>query len=104
PEMHVETDETCPTCRGKGNIQASILIIDEIENKLQALAKQNKHKLVVIKTHPFLEAYINRKKGFRSLKKRWQKKYNIQLKVVASTTYHLTEYHFFNNDEEEISL
>ncbi len=104
PEMDIETEETCPTCRGKGKIQASILIVDEIENKLQAIAKQKDHKMVVIKTHPFIEAYINRKKGFSSLKKQWQKKYKIQLKVVASTAYHLTDYHFFNKEEEEISL
>lgn len=104
PEMHIQTEETCPTCQGKGKIQASILIIDEIENNLQAIAKQNKHKSVTIKTHPFLEAYINRKKGFRSLKKKWEKKYKIQLKVRASTAYTLTEFHFFNKKDEEISL
>jgi ribonuclease G len=104
PEMHINTEETCPTCHGKGKTQASILILDEIENKLQAISKQNKHKSVIIKTHPFLEAYINRKKGLRSLKKRWQKKYKIQLKVIKSTVYPLAEYHFFNEKEEEISL
>ena len=31
PETEIKTTETCPTCFGKGEVQASILIIDEIE-------------------------------------------------------------------------
>ncbi|MFO7878772.1 MAG: Rne/Rng family ribonuclease [Bacteroidota bacterium] len=104
PEMHIQTEETCPTCQGKGKIQAGILVVDEIANKLQAISKQNSHKQVKIKTHPFLEAYINKKRGLlRSLKKTWQKKFKIQITVIADTSYTLTEYHFFNNKDEEIS-
>lgn len=104
PEMHIQTDETCPTCLGKGKIQAGILILDEIENKLQLLAKQNKEKRVVLKVHPFLEAYINKKSGFKSLKKSWQKKSTLQLRVVGAMSYTMMEYHFFNDKNEEILL
>ena len=31
PEMNIETKEGCPTCHGTGKVEASILIIDEIE-------------------------------------------------------------------------
>ena len=32
PETEIKTTEACPTCLGKGEVQASILIIDEIDN------------------------------------------------------------------------
>src|SRR5690606_26423430 len=42
PELNVVTRETCPTCNGTGNIQASILVTDSIENHLDyILNKQN---------------------------------------------------------------
>jgi len=103
PEMHIQTEETCPTCLGTGKTQAAILIVDEIENKLQAIAKQNKEKRVTIKVHPFLEAYINKRNGLRSLKKKWQKKYKLQLNIIQDMSYTLTDYHFFNKKDEEIS-
>ena len=34
PELNIETKEGCPTCKGSGKIEASILLIDEIEQKL----------------------------------------------------------------------
>ncbi len=104
PEMHIQTEETCPTCLGKGKIQAGILVLDEIENKLQLLAKQNKEKRVTIKVHPFLEAYINKKTGFKSLKKQWQKNTNLSIRVFSSMEYTIMEYHFFNEKDEEIML
>ena len=32
PEMKISTAEKCPSCNGTGEIKASILLIDEIEN------------------------------------------------------------------------
>jgi ribonuclease G len=104
PEMHIQTEETCPTCLGKGKIQAGILILDEIENKLQLLAKQNGEKRVIIKVHPFIEAYINKKTGFKSLKKTWQKDIGVQIRSIGDMSYTMLEYHFFNDKAEEILL
>lgn len=104
PEMHIDTEETCPTCHGKGKIQAGILILDEIENKLKIYAKNNKVKNIKIKAHPFIEAYINKKTKFNSLRKTWQKKTNFNIKVLPSVSYTIMEYHFFNDKDEEILL
>ena len=40
PETEIKTTETCPTCLGKGEVQASILIIDEIESLLNSIIDQ----------------------------------------------------------------
>ena len=34
PETDINTSETCPTCKGTGEVQASILFAEEIENNL----------------------------------------------------------------------
>ncbi|MCB0780970.1 MAG: ribonuclease E/G, partial [Flavobacteriales bacterium] len=34
PETEIDTSETCPTCGGSGEVQAPILVIDEIEHAL----------------------------------------------------------------------
>ena len=38
------------------------------------------------------------------MKYSYQKKYKAKLKVEANTAYHIMEYHFFNNAEEEIRI
>ena len=34
PEMKIKTVENCPACDGKGEVEATVLIVDEIEDKL----------------------------------------------------------------------
>ena len=47
PETEIKTTETCPTCFGKGEVQASILIIDEIESVLNAVLSEGKAKVPI---------------------------------------------------------
>ena len=37
PELKVDTSESCPLCNGNGEVSSSILLIDEIETKLEGL-------------------------------------------------------------------
>ncbi|MFN5385564.1 MAG: Rne/Rng family ribonuclease, partial [Bacteroidota bacterium] len=69
PEMNVSTLEKCPTCQGSGEVQASILLIDQIENNLRYILLNQNKKGVTLALHPFLEAYF--KKGFPSPRMRW---------------------------------
>ncbi|MFZ4613252.1 MAG: Rne/Rng family ribonuclease, partial [Bacteroidia bacterium] len=46
PEMNVVTNEKCPTCNGTGEIMASVLIEDEIENNLKYLLKTQKESSI----------------------------------------------------------
>ena len=34
PEMNIKTVESCPACNGKGEVEATVLIVDQIEDKL----------------------------------------------------------------------
>lgn len=100
PEMTVTTTETCPVCHGTGKAEAAILLIDKIEDKLEFLAKEKKIHGLVLKVHPFIEAYL--KKGFWSLRWKWARKYHIRLKVLGVPSYYIYEYKFFNRFNREI--
>ena len=101
PATDMKTAETCPCCNGTGKIQASLNLTDEIENQLKYILRKNQVDKIVIRTHPFVEAYIN--KGiFKSLRKQWQKLYGCKIEVLPMMAYSYMEYHFFNDLDEEL--
>lgn len=97
PEMYIQTREKNPD--GQGEVEAPILIIDEIESRLELIAKQDKEKNLYLHCHPFIAAYIS--KGlFKSLRRRWARKYRRNLKVIPRDSYKFLEYDFFNSKDE----
>jgi ribonuclease G len=104
PEMNVVTVEKCPTCNGSGEIQASIILIDQIENNLRYILKEQNETAVTLCVHPYLEAYITKGLFFNSLKYKWGKKYGRNFKVRAVSSYTFLEYRFLNKNEDEIKI
>jgi ribonuclease G len=102
PEMDIKTAEVCPSCNGSGEIQASILLIDEIENALRYIIEEIKPVSLSLHVHPFVEAFL--KKGYNSHQLKWFIKYKKRIKIKSSTAYHLMEYHFINGQDEEIVI
>lgn len=103
PVTKVVTTEKCPSCDGKGVVQASVLFTDEIENSLRFLSEEGVHKVVKLQVHPIVEAYLT-KGWFTNVAKRWGKKYKLKLKVEASSSATFLEYHLFGQEGEEIAL
>ena len=101
PEMNINTLEVCPSCDGTGKISSTLVLEDEIEKNLSYLVMQ-KHSGLTIETHPILDAYL--KKGFPSKRLRWSWKYKQKIKVKSNSNYHLTEFHFYDKNDEEIKL
>jgi ribonuclease G len=109
PEMDIKTAEKCPSCNGDGEVHSTILLVDEIESNLRYLSQQFKGKNIRINTHPYLEAFINKKTGGSffnptSLRKDWQKKYDRVISVFPTTSLGLLEYHFIDDKGEKIKL
>lgn len=103
PEMNVETQEKCPACSGTGEVSASILLTDQIENNLAYIVKEQNQKNITLCVHPFTEAYLTR--GIlSSLKRKWRSKYKTGIEITPVSAYHMMEYHFFNKAGEEIKL
>lgn len=102
PEMNIVTNEKCPACNGTGEITASIILMDDIQNNLNYVLTEQNEKSVTLCVHPYIEAYI--KKGFFSCQARWFLKYGKWIRVRSSPSYSLTEFKFLNGVDEEIKL
>ncbi len=101
PEMAIQTREENPD--GNGEVEAPILIIDEIENKLELIVKQEKDKNIYLHCHPFIAAFLT--KGlFNSIRRKWSKKYKRNIKVTARDSFKFLEYHFFNEKDEKFEF
>ncbi|MXV51591.1 Rne/Rng family ribonuclease [Pedobacter sp. HMF7647] len=102
PEMNIITNEKCPACNGTGEIKASIVLMDDIENNLNYILNEQNEKDITLCVHPYIEAYI--KKGFISCQWKWFFKYGKWIKVKSISSYYLTEFHFLDAKEEQIKL
>ncbi len=102
PEENIETAESCPTCKGTGKIMPAILFVDELDGKVKYILKDLNKKKLVVKVHPYIAAYLT--KGFKSYRNNWLFKYLKWVKVEANNSYAYLEYHFFDENLEEIIL
>lgn len=100
----IETNETCPTCNGTGEVQASILFAEEIENNLAYLIKDKGIKNFSLQVHPYLEGYFKKKGVFRSMQWRWYFKYKTWVPITPNTAFHLLQYSFVDKHQEEIEI
>lgn len=102
PEMNINTQEVCPTCNGTGKVSSTLVLEDEIEKNLSYLVMQ-KHTGLTIVVHPIIYAYLTKGWLF-SIRRKWNWKYKQKITLKANNNYYLTEFHFFDNNEEEIKL
>lgn len=102
PAMEVKVEETCPTCAGTGTIKSSLLFTDALESKIALLAGKLGLKRFRLHVHPFVAAYINQ--GVPSLKRRWQMKYTMGLRVVPNQKLSYLQYTFYDGDGQEIDM
>ncbi|MFN4121696.1 MAG: ribonuclease E/G [Flavobacteriales bacterium] len=102
PELIIETLEKCPACGGTGEVQASILIADEIENNLRYIVKEQNEKRVKLFVNPVLKAFLS--SGWPSIRMKWYLKYKTWVPLKSISSYHFLEYHFVNSRDEEIKL
>jgi ribonuclease G len=102
PETDIKTSEKCPTCNGTGEVTASILFSEEVENNLAYLINDKGLKDVSVWVHPYLESHF--KKGLLSRQMKWFLKYKKWIPVHGVTDYHFLEYSFKNKKKEDIVL
>ena len=102
PVMDVNVEEDCPTCFGKGKIKSSILFTDQLESKIDRLVNKIGIKRFYLHVHPYVAAYINQ--GVISLKRRWQMKYGLGVKIVASQNLAFLQYEFYDMQRQFIDM
>jgi len=102
PEMHINTSEECPVCHGSGTITSSLLLEDEIEKRLNYLVSHS-HKNLTLFVHPIVYSHLT--KGiFNSIGGKWKRTYKTKLKIKQNNNFHLVEFKFFDEHEEEIKF
>ena len=101
PELTINTMEICPSCGGTGKISSTLVLEDEIDKNLNYLII-HKHSNLTLAVNPILYAYLT--KGIFSRRFKWSLKYKQRIRIRENTNYHLTEFHFFDDRDEEIKL
>lgn len=101
PELTINTMEVCPSCGGTGKISSTLVLEDEIDKNLNYLIT-HKHSDLTLVVNPILHSYLT--KGIFSRRLKWRWKYRQRIRIKENTNYHLTEFHFFDNRDEEIKL
>ncbi len=102
PEESIETAESCPTCKGSGKIVPTVLFADEIDGKVKYVLKDLNKKRLLVKLHPYTAAYLT--KGLKSIRNQWFLKYFKWVKIEPNNSYSFLEYHFYDENLEEIIL
>jgi ribonuclease G len=103
PVTQVKTTEKCPSCHGKGVVEASVLFTDQLENQLRIISTELKHRQITMVVHPMVHAYVT-KGWWSNIKKNWQSKFGIKIQLDASSSNELLEAHYFDSEGQEISL
>ena len=102
PEISFRTVEPCPVCEGSGEVQPTVLIVDEIESTLKYILSDKKPKKILLKAHPYLYSFLT--KGPFSIIFQWKMKYKFGLKIEKDKNYHLLEYNFFDENEKKMQF
>lgn len=103
PEVSINTAEVCPSCNGTGKITSTLLLVDEIEKRLQYLVT-HQHKNLTLTVNPIVYSHLTKGWFFNSIKFKWNKKFNTKIKIEQNNNYQLIEFRFFDQNEEEIKI
>ena len=99
PAVEMQVMETCPTCLGKGKVQASILFTDQVKEQIETM-KEHYGRGLRLHLHPYVYAYIS--KGLWSIKKQWRAKYGVR--TIENQSIGMLEMRFYNSKAQELSI
>lgn len=100
PETKIKNVDTCPTCRGTGEITPAILFDAQIENELAFFIEEHDCRYIRVKVHPYVAAYIN--KGVFSLRWKWMFRYKCYIKVVGDEAIGYVDAKYYNREGDEL--
>ena len=101
PEMNIKTKEPNPNGINGKEVEAPIVLIDQINQKLEQILKKG-HKKITLNTHPFIAAFIT--KGYPSIRFKWFLEHKKWVKIMPRDAYTYLEYRFKNDNGKTIKL
>ena len=102
PALDIVTSETCPSCRGKGEVLPSLLFTERLKDKIDYLVNDLKVKGFIMYVHPFVDAYI--KKGLFSEYGKWRRQFGRQFRILPDQNLAYLSYRVVDKDRNEIDL
>lgn len=95
PETHIVINESCPMCRGTGEISPSILLDGQIENQISFLTHEKHYKMLTLHLHPYVASYLTKGLVF-SKWARWILRYKAWIKIIPNDSMGMIDFKFYN--------
>jgi ribonuclease G len=92
PEMNIKTREANPNGVVGEEVEAPIVLIEKITQKLEQILKNEDSKKVTLSAHPFIAAFLTN--GFPSIRTKWFFEHKKWIKILPRDAYTYLEYHF----------
>ena len=102
PQTTIKTQESCPSCNGTGEIEAPIILIDQLKEKLDFLSKDKSIKNLTLVAHPFIIAYL--KNGWPSFQMSWSFRNRSVLYLREDNSCALLDYLILDGAGKKISF
>ncbi len=103
PVLDIHTEETCPSCYGKGEIQPSLLFTDTLYEKLDTLINHMGLSNFIMYVHPYVEGYL--KRGWlMSIYAKWRRSLGGKFKIIADESLAYLQYRVVNSEGVELDL
>ena len=101
PEMNIKTREANPNGTVGEEVEAPIVLIEKITQKLEQILKNGDHKKVTLSAHPFIAAFLTN--GFPSIRNKWFFEHKKWIKILPRDAYTYLEYHFHDINGKHIN-
>ena len=92
--------DVCPTCNGSGKIEPTVLLDKKIENQISFLTQDRGHKFIKLVVSPYEAAFL--RKGFWSLRRRWEWKYKVRLEIAEDQSVGIVEVHYHDKKDNDL--
>lgn len=104
PQVDISTTERCTSCNGTGKMQSSILVTDDINRDLDYIMNAQNPKKLQLVVHPFVQSFLKKGWIFNSIQFQWWRKYKKWIQIISDHDIPITQYRFFNENQDEIRL
>lgn len=101
PELTDTTVDICPVCKGSGQANASVMVIDDIFNGFRNIVNNTDNKYIELRVHPYLASYLT-KGFFTSERFNWYKKLRRWCNIKPMESYSFLDYKFYNKKGNRI--
>ncbi|MFI3287605.1 MAG: Rne/Rng family ribonuclease [Rikenellaceae bacterium] len=100
PETKITITESCPTCKGTGQVSPTLLLDEQIESRIAQLTGSKEHKGLVIQAHPYVASFLL--KGFISLRAKWSRRYKAKIKVIPNDSLGMIDYKIYDKEGNQL--